>query len=104
MFLDEDGNPIEYDEDGNLIEAKVINKKIIEPLPIVYHSEIDYPEFKKNFYEEHEAIVQLTDVQVNMLRHRLNIKVSGYTPPKPVSSFAHFGFDDKLMSAIRCNE
>ena len=100
MFLDEDG-VFDYDQDGNPVEAKGPNKKIIEPLPVIYHSEIDYPDFEKNFYNEHEAISQLTDTEVNNLREKLNIKVSGYTPPKPVSSFAHFGFDEKLMSSIR---
>ena len=31
-------------------------------------------------------------------------KVSGPSPPKPVTSFAHFGFDDCLMKAIRKSE
>ena len=29
------------------------------------------------------------------------LQVSGILAPKPVSSFAHFNFDDKLMKAIR---
>ena len=102
MFLDEDGNVIEYDEDGEPIEVRDRpNKKMIEPLPIVYHSEIDYPDFEKNFYREHEAISNLTDEEVQNLRGKLNIRVSGFTPPKPVSSFGHLNFDDKLMSVIR---
>lgn len=28
-------------------------------------------------------------------------QVSGAMPAKPCSSFAHFGFDDQLMTAIR---
>ena len=28
------------------------------------------------------------------------LQVSGISPPKPVASFAHFGFDDALMSSI----
>ncbi len=27
--------------------------------------------------------------------------MSGILPPKPVSSFAHFGFDEQLMKAVR---
>ena len=100
MFLNED-EVIEYDEDGNPIEVKTLSKKVIEPLPVIYHSEIDYPDFEKNFYKEHEAITSLSDSEVKSLREKLNITVSGYTPPKPVSSFAHFGFDDKLLSVIR---
>jgi len=29
------------------------------------------------------------------------IQVSGIDPPKPVTSFAHFGFDENLMKAVR---
>ena len=102
MFLDDDGCVIEYDEDGEPIEVKDRpNKKMIEPLPVIYHSEIDYPDFEKNFYKEHEAITALSEQEVQSLRAKLNIKVSGFTPPKPVSSFAHFKFDDKLLSIIR---
>ena len=102
MFLDEDGNVIEYDEDGEPIEVKDRpNKKMIEPLPVVYHSEIDYPDFEKNFYNEHEDITRLSEEEVQSLRAKLNIRVSGFTPPKPVSSFAHYNFDDRLMSIIR---
>lgn len=32
------------------------------------------------------------------------MQVSGLDPPKPVSSFAHFGFDEKLLGAIRKSE
>ena len=31
----------------------------------------------------------------------MNLQVSGLSPPKPVSSFAHFGFDDQLLKNIR---
>ena len=33
-----------------------------------------------------------------------NKKASGLNPPKPVSSFAHFNFDEQLMKAIRKSE
>lgn len=28
------------------------------------------------------------------------LQVSGIDPPKPVSSFGHFGFDEKLIKAV----
>lgn len=37
-------------------------------------------------------------VRINL---HLSFQVSGILAPKPVSSFAHFGFDDKLMKVIR---
>ncbi|XP_068149758.1 LOW QUALITY PROTEIN: ATP-dependent RNA helicase DDX42 [Drosophila tropicalis] len=90
---------LEYDEDGNPIAPP--KKKDIDPLPMIYHSEIEYEPFEKNFYVEHEEISALTDDQVRDLRNTLGVKVSGPSPPKPVTSFGHFGFDDQLIKAVR---
>lgn len=96
--IQEDDEPeLEYDEDGNPIVPK---KKIIDPLPPIDHTEIEYKPFVKNFYAEHPEISSLTDQQVRELRQTLGIQVTGKNPPKPVSSFGHFGFDDKLLKAI----
>lgn len=46
----------------------------------------------------------MTKVQKDELRHKLGIKVMGPAAPAPVCSFAHFGFDDQLMKAIRKSE
>ncbi|XP_044272715.1 ATP-dependent RNA helicase DDX42 isoform X1 [Tribolium madens] len=89
---------IEYDEDGNPIPPD--KKKIIDPLPPIDHSTIEYKPFEKNFYNEHPEIASLSNKQVAELRKTFDITVSGSQPPKPVSSFAHFNFDDKLLKAI----
>lgn len=89
---------LEYDEDGNPIAPD--KKKIIDPLPAIDHSEISYQPFRKDFYQEHPEIKTLDDAQVHELRNTLDISVSGKNHPKPVSSFAHFGFDDKMLKAI----
>jgi ATP-dependent RNA helicase DDX42 len=95
----EDENPdLEYDEDGNPIPPD--KKKIIDPLPPIDHSTIEYKPFEKNFYKEHPEITSLTNKQVAELRKTFDLTVSGTNPPKPVSSFAHFNFDDKLLKAI----
>ena len=44
-------------------------------LPAVDHSEIDYGEFTKNFYEEHEEISNMTPDQMIELRKKLGINV-----------------------------
>nr|XP_053636381.1 ATP-dependent RNA helicase DDX42-like [Cherax quadricarinatus] len=90
---------IEYDEDGNPIAPK--KPKYIDPLPPIDHSTIEYSEFTKNFYQEHEDIAALSPSQVHELRNKLGIKVTGFDAPKPVTSFGHFGFDEALMKAIR---
>ncbi|XP_062994756.1 ATP-dependent RNA helicase DDX42 isoform X3 [Elgaria multicarinata webbii] len=98
---EEEEDNLEYDSDGNPIAP---SKRIIDPLPPIDHSEIEYPPFEKNFYEEHEEITSLTPQQVVELRHKLNLRVSGAAPPRPGSSFAHFGFDEQLMHQIRKSE
>ena len=99
---DDDGPPIDYDADGNPIVPD--KDKHIDPLPPIDHSEIKYHKFEKNFYEEHNDISSLSNIQAIDLMHKLNVKVSGPSPPRPVTSFAHFGFDDQLMKSIRKSE
>jgi ATP-dependent RNA helicase DDX42 len=89
---------IEYDDEGNIIVPE--RSKIIDPLPPIDHSTIEYEPFEKNFYEEHEDIKNLTNEQVDDLRNKLGIKVSGFRPHKPVCSFGHYNFDDGLLRAI----
>ncbi|NWR77053.1 DDX42 helicase, partial [Centropus unirufus] len=101
VVQEEEEDNLEYDSDGNPIAP---SKKIIDPLPPIDHSEIEYPPFEKNFYNEHEEITSLTPQQVVELRHKLNLRVSGAAPPRPGSSFAHFGFDEQLMHQIRKSE
>ncbi|XP_057365499.1 ATP-dependent RNA helicase DDX42-like [Daphnia carinata] len=98
---DSDSEQIEYDEDGNPIK---LGKKHIDPLPPIDHSTITYAPFEKNFYEEHDEIKNLPLNQSNELRETLGLKVSGISIPKPVCSFAHFNFDEKLLNVIRKSE
>jgi len=50
--------------------------QIIDPLPAMDHSEIQYADFTKNFYEEHEDISNMTPDQMVELRRKLGISVS----------------------------
>ncbi|CAL1266623.1 unnamed protein product [Larinioides sclopetarius] len=99
---EESDGDIEYDEDGNPIAPP--KSKYIDPLPPIDHSEIEYTDFEKNFFEEHEDIAKLTPFEVEQLRNKSGIKVTGPSPPKMVTSFGHFGFDEKLLKAIRKSE
>uniref|UniRef100_A0A1I8EU04 RNA helicase n=1 Tax=Wuchereria bancrofti TaxID=6293 RepID=A0A1I8EU04_WUCBA len=91
----------EYDEDGNIIWTW---KKVIDPLQSIDHTTVEYAPFNKNFYHEHEQIKSMTSIKVFELRNSLNLKVAGFNPPKPVTAFAHFGFDEALMNVIRKSE
>ncbi|XP_075032951.1 ATP-dependent RNA helicase DDX42 [Mixophyes fleayi] len=102
LLPEEEEDNLEYDSDGNPIAPTT--KRIIDPLPAMDHTEIEYPPFEKNFYEEHEEITVLTPQQIVELRCKLNLRVSGAAPPRPGSSFAHFGFDEQLMHQIRKSE
>lgn len=102
LLVPEEDEVVEYDEEGYPIFVE--KSKIIDPLPSIDHSEINYESFSKNFYEEHAEISKMSFFDVVNLRKKLGIKVSGADPPKPVSSFAHFGFDEQLMRCIRKSE
>lgn len=90
---------IDYDEDGNPIAPP--KKKEIDPLPPIDHSLIKYQSFEKNFYSPHSEISSLTVDKVIQLRKTLGLRVNGADLPYPVTSFAHFNFDDTLMKIIR---
>ena len=75
-------------------------KRDIEPLPPVDHSKIEYIEIAKDLYEEHAAITNLSDSDVNQIRRQFDMNVTGQSVPKPCISFAHFGFEDCLLSVI----
>ena len=103
---------------GNLIAPEI--SKHIDPLPPIDHSEIAYAPFEKNFYAEHEEIRNLSNNQVNELRQKLGVnvigkifrwysikywfQVRGVNIPRPIVSFAHFGFDERLMKTLRKSE
>ncbi|VVC44663.1 RNA helicase, DEAD-box type, Q motif,Helicase, C-terminal,ATP-dependent RNA helicase DEAD-box, conserved [Cinara cedri] len=90
---------IDYDEDGNPIAPP--KKKEIDPLPSIDHSLIKYNSFEKNFYIPHSEISSLSVDKIIQLRKTLGLRVNGADLPYPVTSFAHFNFDDALMKAIR---
>ncbi|KAI0989342.1 hypothetical protein GJ496_005566 [Pomphorhynchus laevis] len=96
---DDEDREIDYDDNGNIIAPE--KSKWIDPLPEIDHSSMDYKPFNKNFYTEHEDISALKNEHVAELRIKLNIKATGYDVPRPVASFAHFGFDKQLMTIIQ---
>lgn len=71
--MDDSDDEVEYDEEGNPIIIK--KSKVIDPLLPIDHSSINYPDFTKNFYQEHEDIAALNEQQVAELRRKLGISV-----------------------------
>lgn len=100
---DERDQMVEYDKYDNILSVKR-SKKEVDPLPTIDHSTISYDKFQRDFYKEHPEIVKLNPEKSEELRTKLEIKVSGQSPPKPVCSFAHFNFDERLMKVIRRSE
>lgn len=92
-----DAGLLEYDSDDNPI---VLDKKKIEPIPALDHSEIDYERFNKDFYEENPSISGMSDEEVTAYRQSLGIKVSGFDVRRPIKKFEDCGFSSTLMNAI----
>lgn len=92
-----DAGLLEYDSDDN---AVVLDKKKIEPIPALDHSEIDYEPFNKDFYEEDPSISGMSYQEVTAYRQSLGIKVSGYDVRRPIKKFEDCDFSSTLMNAI----
>lgn len=93
-----DAGMVEYDSDDNPI---VLDKKKIEPIPALDHSEIEYEAFDKDFYEEKPSISGMSEQEVVEYRKSLNIRISGFDVPRPVKTFDDCGFPSPLMTAIK---
>ncbi|KAL5561027.1 hypothetical protein UlMin_030774 [Ulmus minor] len=93
-----DAGMLEYDSDDNPV---VLDKKKIEPIPALDHSEIDYEPFNKDFYEEKESISGMSEQEVDDYRKSLAIRVSGFDVPRPIRLFEDCGFSPQLMNAIK---
>lgn len=93
-----DAGMVEYDSDDNPI---VLDKKKIEPILPLDHSEIDYEPFTKDFYEEKESISGMSEQDVAEYRKSLAIRVSGFDVPRPIKAFEDSGFSVQLMNAIK---
>lgn len=92
-----DAGLLEYDSDDNPI---VVDKKRIEPIPALDHSEIDYESFNKDFYAESPSISGMSEQDVADYRTSLAIRVSGFDVPKPIKTFQDCGFPSLLTNAI----
>jgi len=79
------------------------NKRDIQPLGSIDHSQVHYAPTHKNFYTAHPDIIAMTDAEVDDYRRHQNIHIfssSLVEIPRPVISFEQCGFDTKLLSTI----
>lgn len=95
------GNDDNEEDGGQRRKRKGVGEKEeIAPLPRVDHAQIAYAAFEKDFFEPHDDILALTDDEIATMRRDLNMHVTGFAPPPPGFSWAHFGFGDILMQAL----
>ncbi|EPZ32154.1 DEAD-domain-containing protein [Rozella allomycis CSF55] len=81
-------------------EQAKLKAKVVEPLPPVDHSSIEYLPISKYFYREHEDIKNLDKEKVESLRREMDIHVLGTDVAKPCISFSHFNLDKELLNVI----
>ncbi|KAJ1550837.1 hypothetical protein HK096_004721 [Nowakowskiella sp. JEL0078] len=75
-------------------------KRSVEPLKQIDHDSVKYIEIEKDFYEKHVEILGLSVERVQEIRKELGVTVAGIAVPHPCLSFAHFGFDQRLVDVI----
>ncbi|CAM6121392.1 unnamed protein product [Calypogeia fissa] len=93
-----DNGTVEYDSDDNPIVT--VNRKKIDSLPELDHSDIDYQPFNKDLYKESASITAMSDEEVASYRQSLAIRVSGFAVSRPIRNFSEVGFDPPLIAAI----
>ncbi|PVV01143.1 hypothetical protein BB560_004449 [Smittium megazygosporum] len=81
-------------------ENQGADKKEIDPLPRIDHSNIKYQPIKKHFYSPHPDIEKIDDFTLKKLLDQYEIHISGGQRIKMCTSFAHFGFPEKLLDSI----
>ncbi|KAJ2802682.1 pre-mRNA processing RNA-helicase [Coemansia guatemalensis] len=95
---DSDGEPADP-EDVLALAAKRLKKKDLAP---VDHSKMNYESFKRDFYIEPAELRDLTPEEVDMMRVELGgIKIRGVNPPKPATSWSHFGLPAACADVIK---
>ncbi|KAJ2443117.1 pre-mRNA processing RNA-helicase [Coemansia sp. RSA 2440] len=86
-------------EDVLALAAKRLKKK---DLAAVDHSKMNYEPFKRDFYIEPAELRNLTTEEVDMMRVDLGgIKIRGVNPPKPATSWSHFGLPAACADVIK---
>lgn len=105
-FIASDDEEEEVGGDRRSLNESMKNPKgkLIEPLPRVDHSQIQYKPFKKRFYSESNELKSLSSEEISQWRKELELTV---TPssfqihcPSPVKTFRQCGFPIQLLKEI----
>ncbi|XP_055343438.1 probable ATP-dependent RNA helicase DDX46 [Paramacrobiotus metropolitanus] len=91
----------EEEEDLKTTMSNVQNKqkKLIQA---VDHQAIDYPTFRRSFYNEVPEITNMSEVEVQAYREELeDIKVRGKDCPKPIKNWAQCGVSKKELDVLK---
>eukprot|EP00347_Sterkiella_histriomuscorum_P009775 403339941 len=91
------------DGNGNLDYEKLrqMEKKGIQALNTLDHTQIEYDSFEKNFYQEHPDITAMSFEDVNYTRRQLQVRVQGERVPKPITEFKHLLVDQWILDRIK---
>jgi ATP-dependent RNA helicase DDX42 len=83
--------------DGNNIPDK---RREIDSLAASNHAEIDYEQFRKDFYEPVPEIKALSAVEVAQRQKAAGTRVVGFNTCAPVEGFSQCNFDRALLNVI----
>ena len=77
----------------------------LEKLTAVDHTQIDYPDFRKDFLIEAPEIAKMSEAMVRQLRKDLDrIKVKGKDVPKPIKGWHQCGLSTRILQVIQANQ
>ncbi|MEW5300537.1 MAG: hypothetical protein WDW36_003465 [Sanguina aurantia] len=87
------------DPDGLLAAAH--SRRDVEALTALDHDSMKYEALLKDFYDPAPEVAAMSEGQVQSLRRELQIRVTGFDVPHPITRFEQCGFDAALMAAIK---
>jgi ATP-dependent RNA helicase DDX46/PRP5 len=104
---------VEFDADGNEIEATDLNPEDIlalaakkakkKDVTVVDHSKIEYEPFRKEFYHPPPEIMEMTEEEADLVRLELDgIKIRGVDCPKPIIRWSHCGMPSSVYVTFIC--
>lgn len=98
----DDIEPLETAVEDEDLFALASSKKKKKEVPVIDHSKVSYPDFRKNFYTEPKEVSEMTPEEVADLRLELDgIKVKPENVPRPVTKWAQMGLLQQTMDVFQ---